>query len=163
MIGFRPNWLYDNVIKQGYDKWAVPLSAMTVKTQVEVRNIYGISTRTATLHIGVVVRKWWTDPRLIYPAEQASPDGNLLVAPDAIWTPIDVDLSNVRGLKPLAMAKNFAKIKPDGSAYTSVLSEAYLPCSFDVRDFPYDHQSCLAALQDELQEPGAKARAEAAL
>ena len=40
------------------------------------------------------------------------------------------------------MATGYVKVQPDGSCYTSVLSEAYFPCAFDIKNFPYDRQSC---------------------
>lgn len=140
--GFKSNYLYNNVIGHGYDKWGCPLEPITVQVNVEVRMIYGISTRNTELHVGVVLRRWWTDPRLVYPVDESAPDGNILVAPNDIFTPDDVGISNVRGVKPLKMSNNYVKVKPSGLCYTSVLMEVYLPCQFNIKDFPYDRQSC---------------------
>ena len=83
-----------------------------------------------------VQRMWWSDTRLVYPANQATPAGYLvcaqprqhrdliisclqLVDKSDIWFPKDVGVVNGYDWKAHPSAAGQVTVKPDGSCYSS--------------------------------------------
>merc|ERR1711871_879039 len=117
---FTKNWLYANVLgnTSSYDLNDYPDNSQ-VNVSLEVKYLHKIDTKNGVVDADLVMRMWWSDSRLVFPAAFKNKDGGLLVKRKDIWWPSDVSLINGRGNVPLEGSDIFVRIYPNGKAYMS--------------------------------------------
>jgi len=145
------HYLYDNVLRNSsvYNKHDIHVP-MELQMSFTIQNVVEISSKQGFVHVVAVIRGWWNDQRLAYPEQYASPAGYLLVHNADLNFPSDVGITNGYDFKSISHAANQVAVKPNGDCYSSQMQEFKLKCSFDVREFPFDSNTCQIKMESWL-------------
>lgn len=149
------SYLYQNMLVNGsYDKRAYPTN-QTVVMNFQIEEVSEISTKEGKVRVVGGVRLWWVDDRLRYPSSALQPGvPGLLVQKNDIWWPDDITMVNTMEIRNHEATTSVVRVLPDGSCYTSTVKEYSILCPMNVKDFPFDVQTCVINTESWLRPAG---------
>lgn len=135
--------------KSGYNAYLRPGSddgeTTNITVNMFVRRFNDIDIKNMVMSVTITLRQEWQDPRLQY----TFPGNPYIRLPrtDMVWKPDTFIRNEVEAKTHSVMQENsYVRVAPDGTVTYSVRLTLTLSCPMNLRNFPFDTQTCCLML-----------------